>query len=42
MTDESTNLGGPVAGAPNAASLPVAVNRATFQADLDEPRLPPR
>lgn len=35
MTDESTDLGGPAAGATNAPSLPAAVDRATFQAELD-------
>jgi predicted dithiol-disulfide oxidoreductase (DUF899 family) len=36
MTDESVNPGGPAAGAPG---LPVAVDRATFQADLDALRV---
>jgi Bacterial protein of unknown function (DUF899) len=35
MKDESTNLGGPAAGAPSAPSLPPAVDRSTFQAELD-------
>src|SRR2546423_6771679 len=39
MKDESTNLGGPVAGATNAPSLPAAVDRATFQAELDRLRV---
>jgi len=38
MNDESTNLGGPAAGATNASPLPAAVDRATFQAELDELR----
>ena len=39
MKDESTNLGGPVAGATNAPSLPAAIDRATFQAELDRLRV---
>ena len=39
MKDESVNLGGPAAGATNAASLPAAVDRAAFQADLDALRV---
>src|SRR5437588_63734 len=39
MKDESTNLGGPVAGTTNAPSLPAAVDRATFQAELDRLRV---
>ena len=35
MKDESTDLGGPAADATNAPSLPSAVDRATFQAELD-------
>ena len=35
MKDESTNLKGPAAGATNAPSLPAAVDRAAFQAELD-------
>jgi predicted dithiol-disulfide oxidoreductase (DUF899 family) len=38
MTDDATNLGGPPAGATNAPSLPAAVDRATFQAELDRLR----
>jgi hypothetical protein len=38
MKDESTNLGGPAAGATNAASLPV-VDRATFQAEIEALRV---
>src|SRR5829696_4964185 len=39
MKDESTNLGRPAASASNAASLPAAVDRATFQAELDRLRV---
>jgi predicted dithiol-disulfide oxidoreductase (DUF899 family) len=39
MKDESTNLGGPAAGATKAPSLPAAVDRATFQAELDRLRV---
>ena len=39
MNDESTNLGGPAAGATDASSLPVSVDRTTFQAELDELRV---
>ena len=39
MKDESTNLGGPAASATNAPSLPAAVDRATFQAELDSLRV---
>src|ERR671923_1751906 len=39
MKDESTHLGGPAAGATNAPSLPAAVDRATFQAELDRLRV---
>jgi predicted dithiol-disulfide oxidoreductase (DUF899 family) len=39
MKDESTNLGGPAASATNAPSLPTAVDRATFQAELDRLRV---
>ena len=35
MKDESTHFGGRVGDATNAASLPAAVDRATFQAALD-------
>ena len=39
MKDESADLGGPVAGATSAPSLPAAVGRATFQAELDRLRV---
>ena len=39
MKDESTNLGGQTAGADRAPSLPAAVDRATFQAELDRLRV---
>ena len=39
MKDESANLGGPAAGATNAPSLPAAVDRAAFQAELDRLRV---
>jgi len=39
MNDESANLGGPAVSAANASSLPTAVDRATFQAELDRLRL---
>ncbi len=35
MKNESTNLGGPAAGATNAPTLPATVDRATFQTALD-------
>jgi predicted dithiol-disulfide oxidoreductase (DUF899 family) len=35
MKDEPTNLGKPAGGAANSPSLPPAVDRATFQAELD-------
>jgi hypothetical protein len=35
MTDESASLGGPAAGAASAPGLPTAVDRATFQVELD-------
>jgi predicted dithiol-disulfide oxidoreductase (DUF899 family) len=38
MTDESAHRGGPAVGATGAPSLPRAVGRATFQAELDELR----
>jgi len=38
MLDESTNPGGPAASATNAPTLPPAVDRATFQAELDKLR----
>ena len=38
MTDDATNLGGAPAGATNAPSLPAAVDRVTFQAELDRLR----
>ena len=39
MKDEPANLGGPAADATNAPSLPAAVDRATFQAELDRLRV---
>ncbi len=39
MKDESANLGGPADGATSAPSLPAAVDRATFQAELDRLRV---
>src|SRR5580698_1026561 len=39
MTDESTNVGGPAAGARSAASRPAVVDRHLFQAELDTLRL---
>ena len=39
MKDESANPGGPAAGATSAPSLPRAVDRATFQAELDALRV---
>ncbi len=39
MTDESANPGGPAASATSAPSLPPAVDRATFQAELDALRV---
>jgi predicted dithiol-disulfide oxidoreductase (DUF899 family) len=39
MRDASTNLGGPAAGATSAPGLPAAVDRATFQAELDRLRV---
>ncbi len=39
MKDESTNLGGPASRAASAPSLPAAVDRATFQAELDRLRV---
>jgi predicted dithiol-disulfide oxidoreductase (DUF899 family) len=39
VKDELTNHGGPEAGAPNASILPAAVDRATFQAELDQLRI---
>ena len=39
MKDEATTLGGSAASAANAPSLPAAVDRATFQAELDRPRV---
>jgi len=39
MKDESTNPGSSAAGAPKAPSLPAAVDRATFQAELDRLRV---
>ena len=39
MKDESANLGGPAASAAGAPGLPAAVDRATFQAELDRLRV---
>jgi predicted dithiol-disulfide oxidoreductase (DUF899 family) len=39
MTDESANPGGPAAAAASAPGLPAAVDRATFQAELDALRV---
>ena len=39
MNDQSANPGGPAARAINAPSLPAAVDRATFQAELDALRV---
>src|SRR5215470_2965334 len=39
MKDESPNFGGPAGGATKAPSLPRAVDRATFQAELDRLRI---
>jgi hypothetical protein len=39
MTDESADPGGPTVGATTAASLPAAVDRAAFQAELDRLRV---
>jgi predicted dithiol-disulfide oxidoreductase (DUF899 family) len=39
MKDESTNLGGATAGVTTAPSQPPAVDRATFQAELDKLRV---
>src|SRR5919199_560021 len=39
MKDESPNRGGPAPGATKAPSLPAAVDRATFQAELDRLRV---
>ncbi len=39
MTDESANLGGPAVGVTSAPGLPAAVDRATFQAELDRLRV---
>ncbi len=38
MTDESASLGGPAAGGASAPGLPAAVDRDTFQAELDRLR----
>ena len=38
MTDESASLGGPPPGATSGPGLPAAVDRATFQAELDRLR----
>ena len=39
MEDRSPEPGGPAAGATRAPSVPAAVDRATFQAELDELRV---
>ena len=39
MTDEPANPSGPAASATNASGLPAAVDRATFQAELDKLRV---
>jgi hypothetical protein len=39
MMDESASPGGPAAGAASAPSLPAAVDRAAFQAELDRLRV---
>jgi predicted dithiol-disulfide oxidoreductase (DUF899 family) len=39
MTDESAHPGGPAGGATSAPGLPAAVDRATFQAELDALRV---
>src|ERR1022692_2768260 len=39
MKDESANLGGPAAGGTSAPSLPAAVGRGAFQAELDRLRI---
>jgi hypothetical protein len=39
MKDESTNLGGTPIGATDTPSMPAAVDRATFQAELDKLRV---
>jgi predicted dithiol-disulfide oxidoreductase (DUF899 family) len=39
MKDESANLGSPAAGAGGGPNLPAAVERATFQAELDKLRV---
>jgi predicted metal-binding membrane protein len=39
MTDESASLGGPAASAASAPGLPAAVDRASFQAELDKLRV---
>ena len=39
MEHESATLGGPAAGAASAPGLPAAVDRATFQAELDKLRV---
>jgi len=39
MTDETANPGGPVGDAPEVLSLPAAVDRATFEAELDRLRV---
>jgi predicted dithiol-disulfide oxidoreductase (DUF899 family) len=39
MNDELTNIGGPAAGAASAASVPAAVDRDTFEGELDRLRV---
>ena len=39
MKDEPTTLGGPAVSATSAPSLPAAVDRATFQVELDRLRV---
>jgi hypothetical protein len=39
MRNEPARLGGPAAGAAKAPGLPVAVDRAAFQAELDRLRI---
>jgi hypothetical protein len=39
MTDDSASSGGPAVGATSAPSLPAAVDRASFEAELDRVRI---
>ena len=39
MTDESTNVGGPATGDTDTPTMPVVVDQATFQAELDRLRV---